>query len=135
MEKVGKIWFSIVFVLFLVFMWSMVQTFRPVRNVQPNDVMKIKGTVTDIKEGPGFDIVITLENDNHYYYINRGLEYGLTIEQIQSNILNKTVTLYPIKRWTIFTRDSNMGHVSKIMINNKVIYNEINNDKHEKTIQ
>ncbi len=135
MDKIGKIWFSIVFVLFIVFMWIMIQTFRPVRNVQPDDVMKIEGNVVDVKEGPGFDIVITLENDSHYYYINRGLMNGLTIEQVQSNILNKVVTLYPIKRWTIFTRDSNMGHISKIIINNKVIYNEINNDTHEKTIQ
>ena len=135
MGRIGKIWFSIVFILFVIFMWAMIQTFRPVRDVQPKDVLKISGIVTDVKEGPGFDIVITLEGDEHYYYINRGLQLGLTIEEIQQEILNRPVTLYPIKRWTIFTRDGNMGHISKLMINDRVIYNEINNDTHEKTIQ
>ncbi len=133
MGKIGKIWFSIVFVLFVIFMIIVIQTFRPVRNVQPDDVMKIAGTVIEIKEAPGFDIAITLENDNHYYYINRGLQHELTIEQLHTDLLNKKVTLYSIKRWTIFTRDGNMGHVSKILVDDQVIYNELNNDIHEQT--
>ncbi|WP_344820974.1 hypothetical protein [Aquimarina gracilis] len=95
--------------------------------------MKIEGIVVDIKEAPGFDIAITLENDDHYYYINRGLEFNLTVEELQREILNKKTTLYSIKRWTIFTRDGNMGHVSKLMIEDKVLFNEINNDIHEQT--
>ncbi|MBQ4819752.1 hypothetical protein [Aquimarina sp. MMG016] len=133
MGKIGKIWFLIVFVLFLAFMAVAIQTFRPVRNVEPDDVMEISGRVINIQEGSGFDIVITLENDDHYYYINRGLQLSLTIEQLKTDILNKTVTLYPIKRWTIFTPDGNMGHVSKLIIDDSVIFNEIINDTHEQT--
>ncbi len=133
MGKAGKIWFAIAFVLFIAFMSIVIQTFRPVRNVQPDDVMKIEGVVEDLKEAPGFDIALTLENDNHYYYINRGLQHNLTLEQLRTNILNKRVTLYVIKRWTIFTRDKNMGHVSKLMIDDRVIYNELKNDIHEQT--
>ncbi|WP_082422505.1 hypothetical protein [Aquimarina longa] len=129
MGKAGKIWFSIVFVLFIVFIVIVIQTFRPVRNVQPDDVMKVDGMVTDIKEGSGFDIIITLENDKHYYYINRGLQHNLIIDQLRSNILNKKVTLSVIKRWTIFTRDKNMGHISRLMIDNEVLFNEINESK------
>ncbi len=112
-----------------------IQTFRPVRNVQPDDVMKISGVVTEVKESSGFDIVITLKGDTHYYYINRGLKYNLNLEQLRSDIFNKSVTLYAIKRWTIFTRDKNMGHISKLMIDDQVIFNEIENDEHQKTIQ
>ena len=125
MGKIAKIYLSIIFVLFIAFMIAVIQTFRPVRNVQPDDVMKIEGVVTDIQEGPGFDIVITIKNDEHYYYINRGLQHRLTINQLQSKILNKKVTLYSIERWTIFTRDKNMGHISKLLIDDEVIFNEI----------
>lgn len=125
MGKIAKIYLSIIFVLFIAFMIAVIQTFRPVRNVQPDDVMKIEGVVTDIQEGPGFDIVITIKNDEHYYYINRGLQHHLTINQLQSKVLNKKVTLYTIERWTIFTRDKNMGHISKLMIDDEVIFNEI----------
>ncbi len=135
MGKIAKIYLSIIFVLFVAFMVAVIQTFRPVRNVQPDDVMKIEGIVTNIQEGPGFDIVITLKNDKHHYYINRGLQYQLTVEQLRSDILNKKVTLYGIERWTIFTRDKNMGHISKLIIDDTIIFNEIDNDEHEKTIQ
>lgn len=133
MGKLGKIWFFSALVLFIIFIWVSIQTFKPVRNVQPEDVMKIEGVVTDLKEGPGLDIVITLQNDDHYYYINRGLQHSLSLEKLQETVLQKKVTLYGIKRWTIFTRDKNMGHISKLMIDEDVLYNEINNDTHEKT--
>ncbi|WP_299259698.1 hypothetical protein [uncultured Aquimarina sp.] len=116
-------------------MWIMIQTFKPVRNVQPDEVIEITGKVIKIEEGSGFDIVITLENDSHYYYINRGLQYGLTIDELTKEILNKKVALYPIHRWTIFTRDKILGHVSKLIVGDRVIFNEINNDIHEQTIQ
>jgi len=133
MGKIGKIWFFSALALFIVFIWISFQTFRPVQNVQPEDVMKIEGVVTDIKEGTGSDIVLALQNDDHYYYINRGLQHSLSLEKLNTTLLHKKVTLYGIKRWTIFTRDKNMGHISKLMIDDTVVYNEINNDIHEKT--
>ncbi|KAA1243193.1 hypothetical protein [Aquimarina sp. RZ0] len=134
MNKTGKIFFSISSVLFIIFMWIAIQTFKPIRNVQPDEVIEITGIVTKIEEGAGFDIVISLKNDSHYYYINRGLQYGLSIKQLRNELLNKKVRLYPIKRWTIFTRDGIMGHISKLMIEDQVIFNELKNDIHEQTI-
>ncbi len=131
MGKIGKIWLLCASILFIAFMAVAIQTFRPVRNVQPDDVMKIEGIVINVQEASGYDIVITLENDEHYYYINRGMLHGLTVEQLNTDILNKKVTLYAIKRWTIFTRDGNMGHIAKLLIDNKELYNEINNTIHE----
>jgi len=135
MKKLGRIWFTFAFILFIAFITVAFQTFRPITNVQPDEVIEITGIVTKIEEGAGFDIVITLKNDSHYYYINRGLQQGLTIEKLQKEILNKKVALYPIHRWTIFTRDKIMGHVSKLMIGDRVIFNELKNDIHEQTIK
>lgn len=133
MEKFGKIWFTCALIAFIVFITIAFQTFRPIMNVQPDEVMAVTGKVVGIKEGSGFDIMIKLENDPHHYYVNRGLEMGLTMEALQVDIFQKTVTLYPIERWTIFTPDKVMGHISKIMVEDKVVFNEINNDIHEKT--
>lgn len=120
--------------LFIIFLWIVIQTFKPVRNVEPEDVMLISGIVERIYEAPGDDIAIKIQGDDHYYYINRGLQHQLKLDVLQPLLLNKKVTLYSIKRWTIFTRDCNMGHISKLIIDEQVIFNEINNDTHEKTI-
>jgi len=125
MQKTGKIFFTVSLLIFIPFMWVMIQTFKPVRNVKPEDVLEIKGKVIKVEEGSGFDIVITLENDSHYYYINRGLQSGLSIDKLRNDILNKAITLYPVKRWTIFTRDGVMGHISKLMIGDHILFNEI----------
>lgn len=135
MDKFSKIWFISALLTFIVFMIIVVQLFKPVGEVTPKDVMRIEGVVENLEEGPGDDIIITLEKDSHYYYINRGLKHLLDLNRLKKNILNKKVTLYGIKRWTIFTRDKNMGHISKLLVNDTVIYNEINNDEHKKTIE
>ncbi len=133
MKKLGRIYWSVCGVLFIAFLWVIIQTFKPINNVAPDDVMTISGKVVDIFEGGGYDIHFTLENDTHYYYINRGLTHQLTIDALKKEILNKNVTLYVIDRWTLFTRDGNMGHISKLIVNDHVIFNEIHNDIHEKT--
>lgn len=135
MGKFAKIYLFVIFLFFLVFIGIVFQTFRPVRNVNPNDVVKITGVVSKIEEGPGFDILITLQDDPHAYYINRGLQYDLELDDLKSDILNKTVILYVVKRWTIFTRDGIMGHISKLKRGNQVLFNEIKNDTDEQTIQ
>ncbi|WP_343909953.1 hypothetical protein [Aquimarina litoralis] len=129
MKKTGRIFFSISSVLFIIFMWVAIQTFKPIRDVQPDDVIEITGVVAKVEEKSGFDIAITLENDDHYYYINRGLERGLTIQQLQEELIGKKVTLYSIHRWTIFTRDKIMGHVSKLTVDDRIIFNEIREEE------
>ncbi len=133
MKKLARIYWSVCGLLFIVFMYVMIQTFKPIRNVTADQVIPIPGKVTAIQEGAGFDIYFTLENDTHHYYINRGLKEQLTIADLQQDILNKNVTLYVIDRWTLFTRDGVTGHISKLMLNDRVIFNEIENDIHEKT--
>lgn len=117
-------------ILFLVGMGVVIQSFRPVRNVTNDDVLKIYGKVTDVEAAPGMDIAITIEGDAHYYYINRGLSQ-VKLDDLRKDILDTFVTLYPVQRWTLFTRDGNMGHVSKITKEEKVIYNEIIKDTDE----
>lgn len=133
MKKIGKIYFAIMLPLFFVFMWGVIQTFKPVRSVTIEDVTPITGQVINIQGGSGFDIVIKLKDDSHHYYINRGLQLGLNLEKLRNTLLNKTVTLYSIDRWTLFTRDGIMGHISKLTIGEQVIFNEIQNDVHEQT--
>ncbi len=129
--RAAKITFLIItIVLSVPFFWIAIQTFKPVRNVTIEDVIPITGMVTAVDTAPGYDIAISLENDAHYYYINRGLQTPLNLDQLRSDILNKTITLYSVKRWTLFTRDKIMGHISKLMVGDRVLFNELQDDKH-----
>ncbi len=131
MKKLGRVYFFSIALLFIPFLWVVIQTFKPVRNVQPDDVMKIEGIVTEVTQGPGFDIVIKIKGDSHYYYINRGLQQSLNLSDLRNKILNKNVTIFGIERWTLFTQDGNMGHIAKLICHNEVLYTEIKKNTDE----
>lgn len=123
MKKFFWIFSISLFILFVAFFWV---TFRPISNVGPNDVVPVSGKVTVIYEGSGSDIYITIENIERPFYINRGLQLGLNLDSLNEQVLNKTVTLHCINRWTPFTTDGIHPHISKLQLNGQVIFNEIN---------
>ena len=49
--------------------------------------------ISEVYEGTTFDIVF-VDRGGDRYYINRGLEQGLTIPQLKEQVLNKKVTLH-----------------------------------------
>ncbi|MFP2995694.1 hypothetical protein ABN763_07270 [Spongiivirga sp. MCCC 1A20706] len=115
--------FSItLFVIFLVLFWI---TFRPIKNVTSDDVMKVEGLVTNIYPGSGNDIYFKLEKIERPFYINRGMELGLYLDSLNNTVLNKRVILHSIKRWTPLTTNKMHPHISKLTVDGAVIFNEI----------
>lgn len=119
MRRFTFIFLGIAFVVFLAY------SFKPVTTVQSDDCVLISGKIVSIKEGKSNDIQIRLENDSHYYYINRGLEKGINLAQLSSKVLNKTVTLYCPNRWTIVNPDGIVPHITKMEKGTTVVYNEL----------
>ena len=76
--------------------------------------------VYKISEGGVKDIVFTEKNGN-FFYINRGLEQGYTLEQMEKEVLNKKVTLHLAK--TIMGMSN---HISQLSVDGKVLYTEFN---------
>jgi len=82
------------------------------------EVMEI--IVTKIEEGSSYDIVFK-DEENDQYYINRGLEYGLSLEDLRKVVLNKKVTLHLPKFW-IGTSE----HIAQLTLDEEVLYTEFN---------
>jgi len=118
MRRFTFIFLGIALVVFLAY------SFKPVTTVKSNDCVLISGKIVSIDQGTSNDIQIRLENDSHYYYINRGLEKGINLEQLSSKVLNKTVTLYCLNRWTIVNPDGIVPHISKMEKGTTVVYSE-----------
>ncbi|MBC8755539.1 hypothetical protein H2O64_12755 [Kordia sp. YSTF-M3] len=118
MRRFTFIFLGIALVVFLAY------SFKPVTTVNSDDCVLISGKIVSIEEGTSNDIQIRLENDSHYYYINRGLEKGVNLEQLSSKVLNKTVTLYCPNRWTIVSPDGIVPHISKMEKGTTVVYSE-----------
>ena len=103
---------------FILFTISILLISCVIQNLEPEECKIQEITVTNISEGTSNDIVIK-DAETDYYYINRGLEQGLRIEELNTHLLNKKVTLHLPKYW-IGTSE----HIAQLNFDNKVVYTE-----------
>lgn len=89
-----------------------------IQNPQPEDCVTKDITVNTIEEGTSYDIVFK-ETNGDFYYINRGLERGLTMEDLNDRVLNKNVTLHLYKFWF-----GTSEHISQLTVDDQVIFTE-----------
>lgn len=92
-----------------------------IQNASPKDCVVKEVTITEIKEGSSYDIKL-FDGNSDYYYINRGLQTGLTMEGVSEAILNKKVTLHVYK----FKFGIESEHVSQLAVGDKIIFTEFN---------
>ena len=101
--------------------------FRPVPILPEERLSVISGTVEDIFEAGEFDIVLTMKENGNSYYINRGLEQGLSIQDLEKKLINQKVTIkYPDFWSPLQTED--LKHLSKLIYQDQVIYTELKAD-------
>lgn len=92
-----------------------------IQNPKPEDCEVKEVIIVNIYEGGVKDIVFAEENGD-FYYINRGLEQGHTLDEMKEKVLNKKVTLHLAKVMT--GRTSN--HIAQLSVNGDVIFTEFN---------
>ncbi len=104
-------------ILFL-FSISLILNSCIISNPHPEDCIIQEIIITEISEGTSNDIVIK-DGGFDYFYINRGLEKGLTLKYLNNTLLNKKVTLHLPKFW-IGTSE----HIAQLSIVNEIVYTE-----------
>ena len=84
------------------------------------------GQVAKVARGDGDgDIVIRLVNDENYYYINRAINSGLSVDDLSARLNRAQVLLLTVKHWTPLDPASTTKHVSQLKVGPEIIYNEI----------
>lgn len=102
-----------------------VLVFRPVPIVSESKAISETGTVTEIYSNKGNDIIFILEGSKRKFYINRGLEYGLKLNDLKEKLIgNSIVVKYP-KYWTPLDWNNRIRHLSKVENKDEVIFNEL----------
>ncbi len=93
-------------------------------NIQMDDCYKLKGKVKYVKAIEGInDIVFYLDNSNKRFYINRGLEAGLTKASLDT-LKGKEITIYPVNNWTLLDPKRRTQHVARVEVGSVVLYSE-----------
>jgi len=89
-----------------------------IQNPSPEDCETKELMVARIYEGGVKDIVFS-DASGDFYYINRGLEQGLTLEEMEAKVLNKKVTLHLAN-----TLIGTSNHITQLAVDTEVIFTE-----------
>ena len=109
-------------VLFLILFFIL--ALRPVPSLPELECEVTTGIVTDLFEGGEKDIVFRLRGDKRAFYINRGIEKGLILSDLQDRLSGKEVTFKYPKYWSPLDPASRAVHLSKVEFDGITIYAE-----------
>lgn len=101
---------------------------RPVPKATEKNVIEVTGRVANLFEGTSYDVNIHLANEPHFYYINRGIEQGLSIEDLRRKLMHQTVSLAHVKHWTTLDPGNRSRQVARLVYNSKVIFSQYESD-------
>ncbi len=116
----GLLIFSLAFVALVV---------RPLPDPIIANCEPVTGTVVEIYGGGLNDAALKLKDDPVVYFINRGLEHGLTVEDLQNQLNQQAVTIYYLKHWTPLDRNGSLRYITRLEFKDEVMYNEIEDFK------
>jgi hypothetical protein len=98
---------------------------RPVPIPDEKDCVSITGTVIGIYEGGVKDVVFKLQGHNQTFYINRGLEAGLNLNELRSTLMNQEIVIKYPDYWTPLDPGNSVRHISKVEFEGETVYTEL----------
>ncbi len=101
--------------------------FRPVPIPYEGDCLIVDGHVAQIYESGTKDVSIRLEGNDKIFYVNRGLERGLDLNELNDMLIGEKILIKYPKYWTPLDPGSTIRHISKIEFNGRTIFTELSN--------
>lgn len=121
MTKKILLWsLGVIATLFMLFVFYLLFIVKigPV-NLSKKDSVEVSGIVDRLYEGGVKDLVFKLKDDSNTYYINRALENGFDLDDINTTLLGKEITL-----WHAKSRSRDGGHMMQLKYNDSIYYSE-----------
>ena len=103
--------------------------FRPVPIVSESKAISEIGIVKEIYSNKGNDVIFVMLNTDRKFYINRGLENGLKLNNLKEKLIGKSIVMKYPKYWTPLDWNNSIRHISKVEFKNEIIFNELKADE------
>ena len=103
--------------------------FRPVPIVSESKAISEIGIVKEIYSNKGKDVIFIMLNTDRKFYINRGLENGLELNNLKEKLIGNSIVIKYPKYWTPLDWNNGIRHISKVEFKNEIIFNELKADK------
>jgi hypothetical protein len=103
--------------------------FRPVPIIAEEHALTEKGIVASIHSNKGNDLIFKMKNTSRRFYINRGLELGLELKELENRLINQKVVMKYPDYWTPLDWNNQIKHISKLEHEGEVLFNEFRKPK------
>ncbi len=100
---------------------------RPVPMLPEKDLVVITGKVVEIYEGGVKDVNLRLEGRSELFYVNRGLERGLNLQELKAQLIKEYITIKYPDHWSLVNFNESNLHISKIEHRGKTVFTEVSN--------
>jgi len=112
--------FGFAFLLFVIL------ALRPIVNPSMEKSELVMGTLDGVLETntPGGDVFLKLAEDDRRFYINRGVENGVSPDNWKDEFTGKPVRLYYARHWTPLDPFNSIKHVTRVELDEEVLYSE-----------
>ena len=111
------------YLIFSVVVLALIIIFRPIPEIPEAQALVHKAKVLQISEAGQKDVLFNLE-DGSAFYINRGLESGLSLDTLQDLYLGKELEFKYPDFWSPLHTSNSAKHAYKVCLDSIVIYNE-----------
>jgi len=98
-------------------------TLRPLAPATVRNTEEVQATLIRISEGTSHDLLIELKDDPNHYYINRGLEQGLHLQELKNELEGKEIRLRYIKHWSLLNPVGRARPLAQLSADGKAIFN------------
>lgn len=109
----------------LLLLTTVILILRPVPTPAESACEVTTGTVWNIYETGVKDVTFQLKGDHRRYYINRGLEQGLDLQQLRAELIGQEVELKYPSYWTPLDPKGRIRHLAKVSHGDRVIFSEL----------
>ena len=96
--------------------------FTPVPKATENNVDIVEGEVLEVFEPCCNDVFFKLKDHERRYYVNRGLERGFSIPELNKELKEQTIQLKVIQHWTPLDWNKSIGSIAEIKQGDDVLF-------------
>ncbi len=114
--------------LAIAFIGLLLLVLRPVPIPLEKDCLIKKGVVLEVYEAGTNDVVFKLQDQQQQFYVNRGLERGLELNKLRTELISKEITIKYPKYWTPLNPFNSSRHISKVEHEGRTVFSELEPD-------
>jgi len=112
----------LLFTLFIGLISFLSLSLRTVPSPTPENCSSVEGIVEEVYSPCCQDIFLKLKNSENLFYINRGLEMGIKLDQMKNDLLDQTVHLLQIDHWTPLDPGAHTNSLAQIQLDGQVYF-------------